>query len=89
MIVNICSLHHKGPVTEVWDDAIYLGPFTDSDGKNYDLGIVRHDWWERPLACIVYGNEPSNYKSGELIPAMDRFEIYAETRRRAMSLQLI
>ena len=82
-------LYYKGPVTYVWSYAIYLGPFTNSQGKNYDLGIVLDDV-EGKLACIVYGNESSNYKSGELTPEMaDKNEAYAETRRRAISLQLI
>jgi hypothetical protein len=47
----------------MWDYCIYLGPFTDSKGNNYDLGIyLGLDSY--PSAAIVYGNEPGNYLSG-------------------------
>ena len=71
----------------MWDYCVYLGPFTSSTGKNYDLGIAILE--SQISAAIVHGDEPGNYSSGALTPDMDRFESYAETRRRAIELNLI
>jgi hypothetical protein len=70
----------------MWDYCIYLGPFTDSKGNNYDLGIyLGSDSY--PSAAIVYGNEPGNYLSGFNINS--KRECYIETWRRAKELNLI
>ena len=75
----------------MWDYCIYLGPFTDSEGKNFDLGVFLGEG--RIAAAVVHGNTPGDYYSGEL----DDFgyndnsvhsEIYKETRKRAEALNL-
>ena len=80
------KLHYASAVNWMWNYCIYLGPFTDSEGNNFDLGI--HD----DSAAIVYGNNPGDYISGELNlfgkPGSHSYEAYEETRKRAKSLNL-
>ena len=72
----------------MWDYCVYLGPFTDSNGKNYDLGIHVAS----QCAAIVYGNQEGNYISGELNKVITSdyiSEHYSETFKRAKALNLI
>ena len=48
----------------MWNYCISLGKFTDSQGRNYDLGIHIHN--ECISAAIVDGNEIGSYYSGDL-----------------------
>jgi hypothetical protein len=74
----------------MWNYCIYLGPFTDSEGNNYDLGI--HLGRLGASAAIVYGDEPGEYISGGL----KHFgrdggvsgEYYEEVRKRAKALNI-
>jgi hypothetical protein len=53
----------------MWNYCIYLGPFTDERGHNYDLGIFISNevtGLESFSAAIVYGNTPGNYLSGSM-----------------------
>jgi len=72
----------------MWDYCIYLGPFTDSDGKNYDLGVFISD--DHFCNATVFGNEPEDYSSGLIHPriAFDN-EVVQEVIRRAKQLNLI
>lgn len=76
----------------MWDYCIYLGPFTDSRGDNFDLGIWMGDGNDYS-AAIVYGDTPGDYYSGELnkfgLNDTIHSEIYKETRKRAKALNLI
>jgi len=76
----------------MWDYCIYLGPFTDSEGRNYDLGvhIYKKDENSNPQlsAAIVDDNRPGSYCSGSLHRLQEECEHYIETRRRAIELGL-
>ena len=75
----------------MWDYCVYLGPFTDSKGYNYDLGVCIEENYL--CAAIVYGNKPGNYLSGRLDswtePGISPYEVYEETRRRANELKIV
>jgi len=86
-------LHYPKAKEWMWDYCIYLGPFTDSKGKNYDLGVHishRKDTNSNPLvsAAIVVDNEPGRYYSGNLHIFGEEEECYVETKRRAIELGL-
>lgn len=70
----------------MWNYCIYLGPFTDSKGDNYDLGIYLYENGSKS-AAIVYGDTPGNYLSGDNINR--ELECYQEMWRRARELNLI
>jgi hypothetical protein len=74
----------------MWSYCVYLGPFTDSKGSNYDLGIYMGDYdaFGYASAAIVYGNEEGNYLSGTL-RSDSEIEHYQETYRRAKEIGLI
>lgn len=75
----------------MWDYCVYLGPFTDSKGNNFDLGVFMGDYeaFGHASAAIVYGNEPGNYLSGALKRGEEKMEHYTETWNRARELGLI
>ena len=77
----------------MWSYCIYLGPFTDSKGRNYDLGVFIDSYTEASdtevSAAIVNGNEDGNYYSGSLNRPQEHREFYIETKRRAVELGLI
>ena len=73
----------------MWNYCIYLGPFTDSQGNNYDLGIyMDSDEFIGVSAAIVYGNENGEYLSGTLSWG-NQAEAYCETLKRARSLCIL
>ena len=72
--------------TWMWNYCIYLGPFTNFRGENYDLGIYLGPH-ERPSAAIVYGDTPGDYLSGPLAPTVS--DVYTETYKRAKALKLV
>ena len=79
-------LFYPSATTWMWTYCTYLGPFTDSEGKNFDLGVFGDS------AAIVYGDRAGQYYSGELkdfglLPNVHS-EIYEETRKRAQYLGL-
>ena len=80
------------PSAKEWmrDYCIYLGPFTNSRGENFDLGIFMGDYevFGYVSAAIVYGNNPGDYISGRLDLGSE-MEHYVETHRRAKELGLI
>ena len=85
-------LHYPKAKEWMWDYCIYLGPFTDSKGRNYDLGvhIYKKDENSNPelSAAIVADNEPRSYYSGSLHTVGKERECYVETKRRAIELGL-
>lgn len=90
-LLHGAPLYYPSAKTWMWNYCIYLGPFTDSRGKNYDLGIYinHHSVFEYSNAS-VYGNEPGNYLSGELKEYGEWInEIHVEVVRRAKLLNLM
>jgi hypothetical protein len=75
----------------MWSYCVYLGPYTDSHGNNYDMGILlRHgdEYGRDHSAACVWGSEPHQYTSGEL-KVFAGSEIHDEVSRRAKELNLI
>lgn len=62
---DLSDLHY--PNHEIWSYCLFLGKFTDSKGKNYDLG-VHHNTFSQDFCefsdATVFGNEPHQYSSG-------------------------
>lgn len=94
-LLNNAPLHWPEAREWMWTYCIYLGPFTDRRGRNYDLGIYLspaedyrspHDI-DRVSAAIVYGPEDGNYISGPLYYGTS--EAHNETISRAKTLGLI
>jgi hypothetical protein len=83
LLVN-APLYYPSGREWMWNYCIYLGPFTDSEGHNYDLGIYLGD---EASAAIVYGDTPGDYLSGGNINR--DMECYEEMWRRAKQLNLI
>lgn len=77
----------------MWSYCIYLGPFTNSEGRNFDLGVCITDTPEGISGAIVYGDTPGNYYSGRLESFSEgngvHSEIYVETKKRAVAIGLI
>jgi hypothetical protein len=84
-LLSNAPLYYPSAKEWMWNYCIYLGPFTDSEGDNYDLGIFLND--DVKSAAIVYGNKPGNYLSGDNINR--QMECYQEMWRRARELKLI
>ena len=74
----------------MWNYCVYLGPFTNSNGDNFDLGVFMGDYeaFGSASAAIVYGDNPGNYLSGFLKQSTDN-PVLEETRKRAELLGLI
>ena len=89
-LLSGAPLYYPSAREWMWDYCIYLGPFTDSDNKNWDLGI-----WLGSTTCAagVYGDVPGNYMSGELkygvLPGGGRTDVYLEIEKRAKLLNLL
>jgi hypothetical protein len=90
-ILHSAPLFYPSAKEWMWDYCIYLGPFTDSKGMNFDLGIfIAHT--DDISAAIVYGNEPGNYISGNFKHIdinNSKMEHYIETYNRAKCLNLL
>tara|TARA_R110000868_G_scaffold280353_2_gene540475 strand:+ start:81 stop:476 length:396 start_codon:yes stop_codon:yes gene_type:complete len=92
-LLHDAPLYYPSAKEWMWNYCIYLGPFTDSKGDNYDLGIYiqkfDNDYTEYSNAT-VYGNESGQYMSGELQrPNGQLREVATEVVRRAKELNLI
>ena len=87
--MNPLSLFYPSAIDWMWNYCIHLGPFTDSKGDNYDLGVyIDPESKLGTSAAIVYGNTPGNYLSGT-VHFRSQLECYVETWKRASSLNLI
>ena len=84
MILKGVNLFYPDARNWMWDYCMYLGPYTDKDGHNYDLGCYFGDSGEIS-AAIVCSNEPGDYLSGDI-----QFrELYQEVQNRLKSLSII
>lgn len=93
LLLSNAPLFYPSARTWMWNYCIYLGPFTNSEGTNFDLGIHLSEGEEdNPSAAIVYGDVAGNYYSGKIGNAEEitgiHGEIYKETRNRAIALGL-
>jgi hypothetical protein len=90
-LLNGAPLYYPSAKEWMWDYCIYLGPFTDSRGNNYDLGIyLNPDSVFEASNATVWGNEPGEYSSGIISPMIDfDNEVTREVVRRAKELNLI
>ena len=64
---DLSDLHYNSAKEWMWDYCLFLGKFTDSKGRNYDLGV--HYNREKFLShtfsnATVYDNYPGSYSSG-------------------------
>jgi len=88
-LLNGAPLYYPSAKEWMWDYCIYLGPFTDSKGYNYDLGIYIDHNEEMQMTfysnATVYGNEAGEYKSGDFFGN----EVIDEVVCRANNLNLI
>jgi hypothetical protein len=88
-LLSSAPLYYPSAKEWMWNYCIYLGPFTDDEGDNYDLGLVIFQDGDISNAT-VYGDTPGNYLSGSLYPRVDfDNEITQEVIRRAKELKLI
>ena len=71
-------MNYPGAKGWMWTYCTYLGPFTDSQGFKYDLGVYEGGY--DVSYAIVHGNECGDYISGSLESEMD--EAQSETVRR-------
>ena len=65
---DLSDLHYPSAKEWMWDYCLFLGKFTDSKGRNYDLGI-HFNGEDRDLDYIysdatVYEDNPGSYSSG-------------------------
>ena len=81
-LLNSAPLHYPSARDWMWDYCIYLGPYTNSVGQNYDLGIFIQTHSKEVSHAIVFGNEPGDYMSGD-IKSFQRQDVHKENIRRA------
>lgn len=89
--MNKKSLFYPSAIEWMWNYCIPLGPFVDSAGNKFDLGVYVYIDGD-VSAAIVHGDTAGDYYSGDL----DDFgwsndvhaEVYKETRKRATYLGL-
>ena len=97
MILQNAPLNYPEAVEWMWNYCIYLGPFTDSEGYKYDLGIFLYNNGLPNSAAIVYGNKPGEYLSGDFWnkemtedPKINNHRLlYTEVYNRAKVLNLL
>lgn len=83
LLLSGAKLYYPSAREWMWYYCIYLGPFTDSEGLKYDLGIYI-DTYGQVFNASVYGTEPGNYYSGDT-----ENETFKEACRRAELLGII
>jgi len=66
LLANV-DLNYPSAREWMWDYCMYLGPYTDDKGHKYDLGVWIGGHDTGASGAIVYGNEPGNYLSGDLL----------------------
>jgi hypothetical protein len=72
----------------MWDYCVYLGPYTNKSGENFDLGVYMGEKDMISLA-VVYGPHDGNYISGMLQCIDVTSEVYAEVLKRAIAIGLM
>ena len=87
MLLNGVQLFWPEARKWMWDYCIYLGPYIDSEGHEYDLGIFVQTSTGEVSHAIVFGNEPGDYMSGDLKSFTYR-ECHKENIERAKRLRL-
>ena len=63
---DLSNLFYPSAKEWMWDYCLYLGSFTDSRGKNFDLGIHHNGTVEKDKEfseANVFDNEPGSYHS--------------------------
>ena len=91
-LLKCAPLYYPSAREWMWTYCIYLGPFTDSRGHNYDLGIyIDNDSVFEISDATVYGNDTGEYMSGPLDRPdyVSMSETKQEVVRRAKELKLI
>lgn len=65
---DLSDLHYPSAKEWMWDYCLFLGKFTDSKGRNYDLGVhyngESHDVNYKYSEATVYDNNSGSYFSG-------------------------
>lgn len=65
---DLTDLFYPDAKDWMWYYCLFLGKFTDSKGKNYDLGVHFNNYTDlekyKFSLAIVYSNEPGDYSSG-------------------------
>ncbi len=74
----------------IWDYCVFLGKYTDKNGKKWDLGICIDDDGEI-FDASVFSNVPHDYKSGKVIfdEESDDIDQMRELKRRAKIMNLL
>jgi hypothetical protein len=92
-LLNDAPLYYPSAKEWMWEYCIYLGPFTDSKGDNYDLGIHIEKFYDDYIEysnATVYSDKEGDYISGELQrPNGHLSEIATEVVRRAKELNIM
>ncbi len=67
---DLSDLHYPDAKDWMWDYCLFLGKFTDSESKNYDLGVhFNGEQFDKDYFfsdATVFSNEPWCYYSGFL-----------------------
>lgn len=96
-VIDPTDKHYPQADNWMWHYCVFLGKFTDSTGKNYDLGVhidisVYNGKLSKDVCdATVHSNEPGNYTSGDLsrLDNTETREWKLEVIRRARILNLL
>ena len=55
---DLSDLHYPDARKWMWDYCLFLGKFTDSKGRNYDLGV---HYYDKKFLSYIYSNAPEYY----------------------------
>lgn len=90
-ILYSAPLYYPSAREWMWNYCMYLGPYTDSKGNNFDLGVYFRDDGRVSSFAIVHGNNPGDYFSGDFRDfnrGSYKRECYIEAARRVEELNL-
>lgn len=93
-VIDYDDKHYPEADKWMWTYCQFLGKFTDSNGKNYDLGVFTEHASGQILDATVYDNKAGSYSSGEMKWVYTFLndphrEWFVECHRRAKLLGLI